>query len=403
MHNKVTQFIQNNHLGNDSVDISVLTTSFVSKMNEAIRVKSKSMMINSYICTDFEIKENERIIVIDAGGTNLRTCSVYFDSNLQPVIEDFSKSTMPGVEKEVSSEEFFSCIADNVERLIDKSDKIGWCFSYPATILENRDGVPILMSKEIKAPEIIGKQIGKELLNELESRGHNVSEKKVIVMNDTVTTLLAALASAKTMNCSSCIGFILGTGTNTALEKDGIVYNVESGQFDYICSDIERKMIEETKNPSIQHLEKQISGAYIGNMASRYAGLALQEGLISNFPDNMLSTPEISFFLAKQPSVLDSLSQEDRETLEIIFNAVIERSAKLAAANLAAAVIVSGKGKDHPVLINADGSTYYKTKGYGQEIERNLTEYLNTLGLSVRFIHIEDSPIIGSALGAMAV
>ena len=64
---------------------------------------------------------------------------VTFDENLSPVISDFHKSRMPGIEREVSASEFFSVIADETERLIDLSDRIGFCFSYAAEILPDHD------------------------------------------------------------------------------------------------------------------------------------------------------------------------------------------------------------------------------------------------------------------------
>ena len=110
------------------------------------------------------------MIVIDAGGTNFRTCLVTFDHNLNPVISDFRKSRMPGIEREVSAKEFFSIIADETERLIDKSDRIGFCFSYAATILPDHDGIPECFSKEIKASEVLGKHLGKEILKDIHAK-----------------------------------------------------------------------------------------------------------------------------------------------------------------------------------------------------------------------------------------
>ena len=43
--------------------------------------------------------------------------------------------------KKLTEKEFFEQIADNLEHLKNKSDRIGFCFSYPMTIKENGDGI----------------------------------------------------------------------------------------------------------------------------------------------------------------------------------------------------------------------------------------------------------------------
>ena len=218
---KTEDFLRKHMLSAASVDTDKTLAFILSEMKKGLDKENSSslQMIATYVQPDTEIKPGASVIVLDAGGTNFRTCLVTFDENRQPVISDFRKVGMPGVKSEVSAKEFFSILADNTERLIEKSDRIGFCFSYAASITEDHDGIPLIFSKEIKAPEVIGKRLGKELLAELGRRGHDISGKKVSVVNDTVATLLAAKA-AYPDNASSYIGFILGTGTNTAYTEN---------------------------------------------------------------------------------------------------------------------------------------------------------------------------------------
>ena len=62
-----------------------------------------------------------------------------------------------------------------------------------------------------------------------------------------------------------------------------------------------------------------------------------------------------------------------------------------------------GKDKNHPVLINADGTTFYKTPYLKDSTVEYLKDYLEKKGRYVEFTQIEDSPIIGSAIGALAL
>jgi hexokinase len=82
---------------------------------------------------------------------------------------------------------------------------------------------------------------------------------------------------------------------------------------------------------------------------------------------------------------------------------VIERAALLAAVNVAAAVLRSGAGLSsrHPVCINIDGSTYYKTFGLRSRMERHLQDLLGGRGVHFQPVRIPDSPLIGAAVAGL--
>ncbi len=386
-------------------------------------------MIPSFCSPDANPRPGESVIVIDAGGTNFRTCLVTFGKDLEPSISEFRKSSMPGVEHEVSSKEFFAKIADETEHLIDRSDRIGFCFSYAAQILPDHDGVPLFFSKEIKAPEVIGKHLGKEVLAELGRRGHDVSKKKVLILNDTVATLLAAHTKAS-RGYDGCIGFILGTGTNTAyIERndnitklsssdktgDSQIINVESGCLSLKIGDIDQKFLESTKDPDKYTFEKMISGAYLGPLATMVIRQAVEEGLFSRTfakrfaEERSITTIGLNAFLEENEDCVlsrccDGL-EEDYDTLMEIIGSFISRAAKLTAANLASAVLKTdfGKDEDHPVLINADGTTFHKTALLKSCTTEYLDAYLAEKGRRAVITQIDDSPIIGSAIGALTL
>ena len=162
-------FLQKWKITPDAVDMEKVCGRFLDEMSRGLASHhgGSLRMIPTYATESESIAPGKSVIVLDAGGTNFRTCLVTFDEHFIPHISEFRKSGMPGVKEEVSAEKFFSLLADDVERLIDKSDKIGFCFSYAADILPNHDGVPVVFSKEIKAPEVIGKPVGASLLADL--------------------------------------------------------------------------------------------------------------------------------------------------------------------------------------------------------------------------------------------
>lgn len=428
---KVNQFLLKHKLSPDSVDLDKIVDLFIKEMKFGLENKNSMLpMIPTYTEEGKDIKSGESVIVLDAGGTNFRTCLVSFDENKQAVISDFKKVGMPGVKEEVSAKEFFSILADNVERLIDKSDKIGFCFSYAAEITEDHDGIPLMFSKEVKAPEVIGMKIGESLLKELASRGYDVSKKKVAIVNDTVATLLAGKAASEGQ-ASGYVGFILGTGTNTAyLEKNenikkinykkegSQIINVESGNLNTLFGDIDKGFLATTKNPDQYLFEKMISGAYIGPFSHYVLEEAIKEGLFSDeFASRFskidhLTTTKMSHYLEMCHNVDYDLVQcvgdneDDAIALWIILEAIIERAAKLTAANLSSAILMAdiGQSPRYPAIVNADGTTFYKTEFLEGYTKYYLHEFLEKKHRRyAKLVRIDDSPVLGAAIAGLSL
>ena len=124
MEEKVFSFLARNNLLTRQIDDEKLLSFFMSEMDKGLSGQESSLaMIPTYVSEVDKVPAGERVIVLDAGGTNFRTCLVSFDDEGRPSMEDFRKVGMPGVKNEVSRKEFFSILADNVERFIDKCDR----------------------------------------------------------------------------------------------------------------------------------------------------------------------------------------------------------------------------------------------------------------------------------------
>ena len=421
-------FLKRHGLRAEDVDSDKVLDFFSSEMKRGLEGKESSLaMIATYTEAGNDIPDGESVIVMDAGGTNFRTCLVTFNDGVAE-ISDFQKVGMPGAKKEVTKKEFFSILADNIERFMGKSKKIGFCFSYAAEITPDHDGIPLMFSKEIKAPEVIGKRIGKELLSELSSRGYDTEGMTVSIVNDTVATLLAAKAAYKG-DASTYIGFILGTGTNTAyvernsnikkltLSEGSQIINVESGCLKLELSEIDAEFMKTTKDSNAYHLEKKISGAYLGPFTLFVLKKAAKEGVFSsqsaeNLSEmNDLETKDVGGFLREagdfsNPLSFFSANKEDAKNAYVIMRSIVERSGKLTALNLTAAVIASGEGEDprRPVVINADGTTFYKTCF----LEDYVKEYLDQIlwkkeGKVCQIVSIDNSPTIGAAIAGLCI
>jgi hexokinase len=423
---KAKEFLKAHKMTAADYNISELVNTFLTKMEDGLAGKESSlMMIPTYIEAEGEVKANEPVIAIDAGGTNFRAAKVYFDENLKLITENIQMYKMPAVDKELSKKEFFDTFAKYMEDYKTVSDKIGFCFSYAAEILPNKDGKLIEWSKEVRAPEVVGEMIGEQLLAAM-----GTPEKHVVLMNDTVSTLLAGKAATAGKVYDTYIGFILGTGTNTSyietnknitktsdldLESSQII-NLESGNYGEITStDIDIAFGYTTKDPGRYLFEKMFSGGYFGGLCTTALKIAAGEGVFSAETKTKLDTlPELSseeinkyvcgIDLAENMLTAALISDEDKATAAGIINGLIERAAKLVAINLASVIIKTGKAKtaEKPVLMTIEGTTFYKLNNFQKMFEEFLQEFLS--GENQRYyeiVEVENSSLLGAAIAAI--
>jgi len=403
----VDEFIQNLGLGGERYETEELMQAFFSEMDKGLAGEESSLaMLDAYLQAGSDIERNRRIIFIDAGGTNLRVGTALFDDAGALQIDKFEKTGMIGLDGTVSKAQFFEQLADRVMPVIHESDSIGFCFSYPCEIQPDRDGKLLRWTKGIDAPEVVGCLIGEELNRVFEARG--VGRKKMVLLNDTVATLLAGVAEGSARGAKGYVGFILGTGTNTATLEKGEVINVESGGFDKLePADIDREVDAATNNSGKQIFEKMISGTYLGPLTRAALNRApLSESgkkLVAELDE--LSLIHLDNFSAQNgrdigPLADPRLSEEDGQKIRAVFGAVVARAAHLSAVNLAVAAVRNGTS---PVCINLDGSTYFKTVGLREQAEAELKQILDQRGVEAFCVHTDDAPVVGAAIAALSL
>ncbi len=125
----------------EAYDAELLMDHLLEEMERGLNRESSSLaMIPAHVGTGGDVPSDKSVAVIDAGGTNLRICLARFDAEKKLQISLFSKQPMPGRDHEQTAAEFYAVLADALAPLKDEFDQIGFCFSYPATILPNFDG-----------------------------------------------------------------------------------------------------------------------------------------------------------------------------------------------------------------------------------------------------------------------
>ena len=427
MNNQVSAFLAAHNFVNH-VDVLTVAQAILFDMRKGLKKEGADEdMIRTFCNPPEKSAKNQSVIVIDAGGTNFRSCLVTFDDAGQPAISEMEKTRMPGVERELSRKEFFEQIANNLEHLKNKSDRIGFCFSYPMEIQENGDGILLGFSKEVKAPEVVGAKIGECLKEALAAHGWNTI-KRITLCNDTVAALLAGAACAQPGDrYSSNIGFILGTGMNAAylqpdcdcckIKKQIIV--CESGKFLKVNrSDFDVDFDKTTVKPGTFYLEKLCSGAYLGPVAWYALQAAAKDGLFSAKVSEailkleVLTLIEIDRFLHQPFStecVLGKLLSEagtddDADKIFQILDAIVERSARYSAAILTACAIQTGEGKNaaKPICILCDGTTFFKTYKVRERVYGYLDEVLTRqLGIYWNIVSCDNDITLGAAISGL--
>lgn len=422
----IEAFLSTFGLRPDDINIHDLVEQFRSEMDKGNRGEESSLrMLPTYIEADNAFLKNKTVLAMDAGGTNFRGALMHMDDTGVLKTDEIIYGRMPGLDGELSKAAFFQAFADLVKPMAEKAQAIGFCFSYPTEMFPNKDGRLLQFSKEVEAPEVIGHFVGENLLASLGMPG-----KPIVLLNDTVATLLAGKSACAEKSYDSYIGFILGTGTNTCyIEQNSHItkeqtlnqgksqiINIESGNFGKVSrSQLDIAFDNTTHNPGAYVFEKMLSGAYLGNLCLFVLKTAADQNVFSaeaaqRIADvGELTTEQANRFLDASDvpnGLLNNVftEPEDRDYCCAIIENLIARAAVLAAANIAAVVLKTGKGENpqSPILVTVEGTTFYKLKGLKDKFEDCLNHYLSgERKRYVEFTNIPQSSIVGAGLAAL--
>ena len=121
-------------------------------MDDALAGRPSTVyMLPSYIRADEEPRRGESVLVIDAGGTNLRAGRAHFDENGRPEIDALRKRKMPGTEgREIDADAMAEEIAAFALEFAKDCRRACIGFSYPCEVLPDGDGRILRLGKEIR-------------------------------------------------------------------------------------------------------------------------------------------------------------------------------------------------------------------------------------------------------------
>ena len=429
----------------DTINPQSMIEEILIEMKRGLEGKSSSLhMIPSYITPVAHIHSGKTVLALDAGGTNLRASLVEFNENGEAVTHGINKTSMPGTNGYVTAEQFFDKFADTALPLIKdkKIDGIGFTFSFTTEITSDAEGICLVLSKECDAPEVIGKPLGAGLRDALARKGYKYNGP-IVVLNDTTATLLSGLASispdgspsAKNTNdfCAKpgpVIGFILGTGFNTAYPEGCIpkigYKNCESPQI-IVCESgifnvrnlgiLDREFDNTTKNPGSHILEKTTAGGYLGPLTLHILKQAVKDKVLcfarSNELESMthLETIALNEFISaplcakgQLGSLFAANEGDSAAALQFIASIISERAAIFSAAVLAATVKKMNVALKpfSPVRIAVEGTTFMLYKGKRRSIEARLHQML-TANKPIPYVisPVEQASLFGAAVAAL--
>ncbi|KAJ3294288.1 hexokinase A [Rhizoclosmatium sp. JEL0117] len=389
-------------------------------------------------------KEKGTYLALDLGGTNFRVCEIILDGAGGSTMHQ-SKFVIDEAAKTGDGTALFDFIADCVKAFLGEYHKgqdveavkwkLGFTFSFPVDQWTINSGSLLIWTKGFTATNVVGKDVVALLKSAFERKNLNIDVTALV--NDTTGTLMS-LAYSKP---DTYVGVILGTGSNCAyVEKienvikykgprEGVkemLINMEWGGFDDDMVVIPRnkydlKLDRESANPGSYTFEQLISGMYLGEIVRIVLVDLVKTGELFSYSAG--GSPELrtkyafetaymsrierdySYQLMETKTILEEhlnipeTTLADRKLVKAICEMVGLRSARLAAAGVAAVVTKINKLGAPGVTVGIDGSLFLLYPHYQNRMRDALREIV---GISAENILLEKSQD-GSGTGAALI
>lgn len=390
-----------------SDQLKALSEEFEKKVEQGLSKDHQEIICMPTYIPSIQLPDSGACYVVDLGGTNVRAAVVSFDKGKCTIDRGPSEAKMPWVRKKSLEKQIY---LDTQSRALasleyNKRSPLGYCFSYPAESTLDGDARLLQWTKEIIVPGVEGEKVGDMLLTHLSQNYKDVKCSGVVVINDTVASLIAGLARPEV---DAYIGLIVGTGTNMAtfidadsmpklaslMVKGVLPINLESGNFNPSYLTQWDEIVDKASQDIGEHrFEKAISGAYLGNLFKAV------------YPDSEFNPKAGARGLARLIS-----ASESSDAYVLTASHIYDRSAKLVAASLAGLMkLLASKKRVETVRIVAEGSLFWgRIRGENRYLSttqstlRSLLDELNLKDVHFEFGKIENANLIGSAIAALA-
>lgn len=274
-----------------------------------------------------------------------------------------------------SSDEIFLSFID---KYIDPSiTYLAVNFAFPLSpVFENNllDGILLRGSKEHLLTGLVNKPVGKTISEYILKK--NNRKINIAIANDAVCLLLANIENTA---WDEAIGGIIGTGSNYAITtKSFQIVNLECGEFSNFPQTYTGKIIDkQSNNPKRGVFEKEISGAYL---YKHFNEILKQNNIVFTPLENTTQLSEIAL-------------SEDKQLSEIA-QKILERSASLAACQIAGIVQFKNSLGVKKLNFVIEGNLFWNGWQYKTMVEN----YLKILGVYelIQFSSVKHHSIQGA-------
>ncbi|KAJ3068496.1 hexokinase A [Podochytrium sp. JEL0797] len=413
----------------------------LAEMKKGLQADNQALlMIPSHVVNLPNGKETGSYLALDLGGTNFRVCEVVLDGNGGTRARQ-SKHTLTDAQKASTGTQLFDFFADVVYNFLAENGpeavkqhyQLGFTFSFAINQVAINKGFLLLWNKGFSNEGVVGKNVVQLLDEALKRRKLDIDVTALV--NDTTGTLV----SHAYIQPSTRVGVILGTGTNAAyVEKienitkytghvpagvKEMIINMEWGAFDDEMIVIPRNKYDKKVDRSMNiqggfTFEKMISGMYLGEIVRfclvdlvklgdifKNGGGSAELQQAGSFETAFMSRIERdhTLDLSDTRTVLEDMLKVpkttlgDRRLVKTIVELVGKRSARLAAAGIAA--VVTKMNKLDGCTVGIDGSLFELYPHYSNRMRDTLRELL---GVSSEFIILEQARD-GSGQGAALI
>jgi hexokinase len=352
-------------------------------------------------------------LALDLGGTNFRVLLIDLKGDFFKM--EHETFAIPQEIMLGSGEQLFDHIADCLSDFMEKQNvkqfclPLGFTFSFPCKQEGLTKARLVTWTKGFKCGGVEGEDVV-QLLRDAIKRRADINIDVMAVVNDTTGTLMSC--AHKNRECR--VGLIVGTGTNACyMEKldnvetwtDGpndpqqVIVNTEWGAFgdngviDFIRTEFDEMVDDNSLNKGKQLFEKMISGMYMGELVRCVISNLTKKGLLFGgngteklHTRHVVDTSFVSFVESDAKGEythtreqllrmdLDNVSEEDCENVRLICSRVSTRAAYLVSA--AVSTIINKIKRPH-TTVGVDGSVYRFHPFFHDLMEKKISELVH--------------------------
>lgn len=421
--------------------IGLMVADFHKQMDRGLKGEpSTLMMLPSYVDVPSGDVEGY-FLSIDIGGTNFRIGVSHLQKGKEPELLENLTETYTLSEDTSRGEKLFTAIvkffvdyfsehaADLEELGFDFSKPVffGDCYGYSIMNTAINHAIQLSWGKEMQEDDFIGQDIGDITNKYIHRKLPNLTQNAII--NDTIAAYL--LARHKFPNCIAA--FIYGTGTNGCVSinrseipewrlkspytRERMMLNMESGDYGskfLPVNEYDLLVFNKTNKPDKAHLEKMVSGGYVGKAPTEVLKDWVARGLIFQgveqpdiddfeFTGEMMSEIEdmeakdlVSFLEEKG---FKNVRKLDALAIRKLVRLVFTRSQKLFTGKVAAAATWKRDISKEAVTIGIEGSMM-ENKHALKRINNTLFEVFGRNSENIKIEYLPRATLIGAAIAS---